>query len=91
MNHQDTIRFPVVLGREGAWFVASCPPLGIATQGKSEQEVKESMADLIEEYYEDPETPKPPVEEIESATLSVITLPVKIVRAHGKTQTAAPG
>jgi predicted RNase H-like HicB family nuclease len=29
--------------------------LDIATQGRTEEEVKENMADLIEEYMEDPD------------------------------------
>jgi len=33
--------------------------LDIATQGRTEEEVKENMADLIDEYMEDPDTPKP--------------------------------
>ena len=41
--------FPIVIMKEGEWYVASCPPLDIATQGKTEQEVKENMEDLIDE------------------------------------------
>ena len=48
--------FPVVISREGNWFVASCPILDIATQGKSEKEVKENIAELIDEYLKDPDT-----------------------------------
>jgi predicted RNase H-like HicB family nuclease len=33
--------------------------LDIATQGRTEEEVKENMADLIEEYMEDPDTQNP--------------------------------
>jgi|TARA_Y100000310_G_scaffold121846_1_gene120546 predicted RNase H-like HicB family nuclease len=47
------VSFPIVVMKEGSWFVASCPLLDIATQGKTEQEVKENMADLIDEYLED--------------------------------------
>ncbi len=48
--------FPIIIAREGKWFVASCPLLDIATQGKSEVEVKENMADLINDYLHDPDT-----------------------------------
>jgi predicted RNase H-like HicB family nuclease len=51
--------FPIIIAREGKWFVASCPLLDIATQGKSEEEVKANMADLIDAYLSDPDTPKP--------------------------------
>lgn len=38
--------------------MASCPILDIATQGSTEEEVKENMVDLIKEYMEDPDTQK---------------------------------
>ena len=54
--------FPVIISKEGKWFVASCPLLDIATQGKSEDEVKENMVDLINDYLCDPDTAKVSVE-----------------------------
>ena len=55
----DIVSFPILISKEGGWFVASCPMLDIATQGRTEEEVKENMADLIEEYMDDSDTPKP--------------------------------
>jgi len=49
---------PVILAKEGKWFVASCPILDIATQGRTEKEVKEDLAALIGEYLRDPDTAK---------------------------------
>lgn len=49
--------FPIFLTKEGKWFVAECPLLDIATQGKTEKEVKKNMEELIEEYITDPDTP----------------------------------
>jgi predicted RNase H-like HicB family nuclease len=54
--------FPIVIAKESKWFVASCPLLDIATQGKTKKEVKENMADLINDYLSDPDTPKPSIE-----------------------------
>jgi len=54
----DIIPFPVLISKEGKWFVACCPMLDIATQGRTEEEVRENMMDLIEEYMEDPDTQK---------------------------------
>ena len=55
------IPLPVLITKEDKWFVASCPILDIATQGKTEKEVKENMADLINEYLSDPRIqPNPP-------------------------------
>jgi len=56
--NMDIISFPVLISKEKKWFVASCPMLDIATQGRTEEEVKENMVDLIEEYMEDPDTQK---------------------------------
>lgn len=57
----QTIPVPVIMAREGKRFVASCPALDIATQGRTEREAKEMIVDLINEYFEDPDTPKPAV------------------------------
>lgn len=51
--------FPIMIAKEKKWFVASCPVLDIATQGKTEREVKENMADLLRDYFSDPDITKP--------------------------------
>ncbi len=66
------ISLPVVVMKEGDWFVASCPLLNIATQGETEQEVKENMADLIDEYLNDEDTIKPDFKEIQMTSLYYI-------------------
>ena len=55
----EKVPLPILITKEGKWFVASCPILDIATQGKTEKEVKENMAELIDEYLLDPDAPKP--------------------------------
>ena len=70
------IPFPIILTKENKWFVASCPILDIATQGKTEKEVKENMAELINEYLSDPDTVKPSLEDLMS--LSLTNIPVKV-------------
>ncbi len=80
----------IFITKEDNWFVASCPILDIATQGESEKEVKENMRELIKDYLEDPDTYKPPLTAIVSASVSMTTIPVKINYAHGKTPTTAP-
>jgi len=54
--------------KEGRWFVASCPTLDIATQGETEQEAKENIEDLIDEYLNDEDTPTPEIK-IQSTVL----------------------
>lgn len=70
------VPFPILLTREGKWFVASCPLLEIATQGRTEKEVKENLADLINEYLRDRDTLKPSLEDLMS--LSLANIPVRI-------------
>lgn len=77
--------FPIFITTENKWFVAECPILNIATQGRTEKEAKENMKDLIKEYLEDPDTPKHQLQEISSASLSYISLPVSEQILYGKT------
>ncbi|MGD0072093.1 MAG: hypothetical protein ABSB71_11100 [Candidatus Bathyarchaeia archaeon] len=70
------VPLPILITKENKWFVASCPILDIATQGKTEKEVKENMADLINDYLNDPDTPKPSMEDLMS--LSLTNIPVKV-------------
>ncbi len=68
--------FPIIIAKEGKWFVASCPLLDIATQGKTEYEVKENMADLINDYLSDPDTSKPSFEDLISLSIANIAVTV---------------
>lgn len=85
----DIISFPVLISKEGKWFVACCPMLDIATQGRTEEEVKENMEDLIEEYMEDPDTQKPDWETIISTSVTMTTIPVKIRGVYRGTKTSS--
>lgn len=79
---------PILLSKEGKWFVGSCPILDIATQGRTEREVKENLADLINEYLRDPDTAKPSLNDLMS--LSLANIPVRIPEGvlHSKASTA---
>jgi predicted RNase H-like HicB family nuclease len=81
------VPLPVIIAKENKWYVASCPTLDIATQGKTEKEVKENMADLINDYLKDPDTPKPTMEDLMSVSLA--NIPVKVPEGviHRKTPT----
>ena len=52
--------------------MACCPILDIATQGRTEEEVKENMVDLIAEYMEDSDTQKPDLEMITSTSVTIL-------------------
>jgi predicted RNase H-like HicB family nuclease len=87
------VPLPILITKENKWFVASCPILDIATQGKTEREVKENMADLMNEYLSDPDTTKPSLEDLMS--LSLTNIPVKVpegvLRRKASTTAAAKG
>ena len=84
------VPLPILIAKENKWFVASCPILDIATQGRTEKEVKENIADLINDYLNDPDTAKPSLEDLMS--LSLANVPVKIpegvLRRKASTSTA---
>ena len=78
---------PILLTREGKWFVASCPLLDIATQGRTEREVKDNLSDLIYEYLRDPDTTKPSLDALMS--LSLANIPVRIPEGVFHTKASA--
>ena len=80
--------FPIIIAREGKWFVASCPLLDVATQGKTEDEVKENMADLINDYLSDPDTFKPSFKDLISLSLANIAVTVPEGVLHREASTA---
>ena len=65
---------PIIIAKEGKWYIASCPLLDVATQGKTEEEVKKNIQALIKEYMADPDTKKPDMKSLMS--LSLTTIPV---------------
>jgi len=83
----EKIPLPLLITKEGKWFVASCPILDIATQGKTEKEVKENMTELIDEYLSDPDTAKPSLDDLMSLSLTNIPLKVPKSVMHGKAST----
>ena len=70
------IPLPIVISKEGKWFVASCPILDIGTQGKTEEEVKKNMEDLVNEYFRDPNTPKFQLKSLMSVSLTNIPIDI---------------
>jgi len=85
------VPLPILITKEGKWFVASCPILGIATQGKTEKEVKENMTELINEYLSDPDTPKPSLDDLLSLSLTniLVKIPESLLDDKASTVTVA--
>jgi len=73
----NQISLPIIIMKEGKWFIASCPTLDIGTQGETEQEAKENMEDLIDEYLNDADTPKPEMQVITSLSFITAKVPKK--------------
>ena len=78
------VSLPIVISKEGSWFVAACPILDIATQGRTEKEVRENMQELIDDYFSDPDTQKPSLKEMMSTSVSLVNMAVKIGVKSGK-------
>jgi len=84
------VSLPIFITKEGNWFIACCPILDIATQGRTEEEVKQNIRDLIEEYMKDPDTYKPPIDVIVSSSVVMTTISVRIDDVkYSKTSTLA--
>lgn len=81
------VPLPIIIAKENKWFVASCPILDIATQGKTEREAKENMAELINDYLSDPDTQKPSMEDLMSLSLTNIAVKIPEAVLHGKAST----
>ncbi len=48
-----TLEFSSVVNKEGRWYVATCPELGIASQGKTVEKSIDNLRAAIELYLED--------------------------------------
>ncbi len=58
------MRFSVVVRREGKWYVAWCPELDIASQGRTIDEAVSNLKEAIELYLEDEDAKMPQPTEI---------------------------
>ena len=48
-----TLEFSSVVNKEGKWYVATCPELGVTSQGKTVEESIDNLREAIELYLED--------------------------------------
>lgn len=48
-----TLEFSSVVNKEGRWYVATCPELGVTSQGKTVEKSIDSLREAIELYLED--------------------------------------
>ncbi|MBI1974054.1 type II toxin-antitoxin system HicB family antitoxin [Candidatus Micrarchaeota archaeon] len=83
------VPLPIVIAREGKWWIASCPALDIGTQGKTEQEARKMISHLINEYLSDPDTRKPRLDSIMSVSLTTVLVQIPAGVLHGKAASIA--
>lgn len=74
----DKIRIPIVVDKEGKWFVARVPMMDLATQGRTLKEVKENIVDLLNLYFENPHTPKPDLQSLRNLDVKLTTVTVAV-------------
>lgn len=48
-----SMEFSSVVTKEGKWYVADCPELGVASQGKTVESALENLKEAIELYLQD--------------------------------------
>lgn len=89
INQGTRINLPVVIGREGKWYVASVPMLDIATQGKTLEEVKGNLVELVNLYFENPHTPKPKIENLIHSELMLSTVSVVVPKGVSNNESRA--
>jgi predicted RNase H-like HicB family nuclease len=51
-NIQIHFKLPYRLKRAGKWIIASCPPLDVHSQGKTEAQAKKNLIDAISLFLE---------------------------------------
>lgn len=50
-----TMRLTAAISREGDWFVAQCLEVDVASQGRTLEEARDSLAEALALYVEDQE------------------------------------
>lgn len=55
LKHSYNVKY----SREGKWLIAEIPELNLATHAETPEELQANLEDLVKDYMEDPDTPKP--------------------------------
>lgn len=48
-----SLKFTTTYHKEGKWYVAYCPELGVTSQGKTLEEAQKNIQEAVELYLED--------------------------------------
>ena len=52
--------FAATVWREGAWYVAQCLELDVASQGETEEEALANLREALELHFDPPQATRPP-------------------------------
>ena len=69
MQINDRLELSAVVRREGRLYVALCPELDVASQGKSIEEALANLKEALELYLEDEDVEKPSEAEVPIVTV----------------------
>ncbi len=72
-----TRRLTAVIEKEGAWYVALCPELDIASQGSTVEEARENLSEALELFF----TEASPEEIVRRSTSEVYVTTVDVAVA----------
>lgn len=87
--NRQLVPLPVVFCNGGKWVEAWCPVVDIASQGRDFEEAKKNIQEALDLFFEDEDAPRLKLKSLESVTVSVTTVPVRIKgSAHAKKETA---
>jgi predicted RNase H-like HicB family nuclease len=73
MQVSETVDFSAVVRREGKLYVALCPEVDVASQGKSVEEALKNLKEALELYLEDEDVEKPSKVEAPIVTIVKVT------------------
>jgi predicted RNase H-like HicB family nuclease len=48
-----SLKFTIIYHKEGKWYVAYCPDLGVTSQGRTLEQAQANIKEAIELYLED--------------------------------------
>lgn len=82
---ETRIQMPVFINKyDDKWYSATAPQLDLVTQGRTIEEAKENMADLLNLYFEDPYTIKPKPENLVSVDIAFIPVDIPEGVSHNE-------
>jgi predicted RNase H-like HicB family nuclease len=71
-----SLKFTTIYHKEGKWYVAFCPDLGVTSQGETLEEAQKNIQEAVELYLEDA-----PKEELARFTDTPFVKTIEITKA----------